>query len=71
MNLIGVSKLMCWACYVYVKEINKRREDDCKKPYVLSGTSGKVHHEWLIRCQDCSEGYNWKARQHTWVSEDT
>ena len=48
MNLIGVSKLMCWACNVYVREINKRREDDGKEPYVLSGTSGKAQDRWLI-----------------------
>ena len=50
MNLIGVSKLMCWACSAYVKEVNNRREleDGLKKPYVLSGTSGKAHHAWLI-----------------------
>jgi hypothetical protein len=48
-NLIGVSKLMCWACNVYVKEVNKRRKDDRKEPYnVLSGASDKVHHAWLI-----------------------
>ena len=48
MNLIGVSKLMCWACNAYVKEINNRRKDDRKGRYVLSGTSGKAHHAWLI-----------------------
>ncbi|KAF8805399.1 hypothetical protein BYT27DRAFT_7193163 [Phlegmacium glaucopus] len=48
MNLIGVSKLMCWACDIYVKEINKCRMVDGKKPYVLSGTSGKAHEAWLI-----------------------
>ena len=42
MNLIGVSKLMCWACNTYVKEVNKRRENDRKEPYMLSGTSGKI-----------------------------
>jgi hypothetical protein len=48
MNLIGVSKLMCWACNAYVKEVNNRRKDDRKDPYVLSGASGKARHAWLI-----------------------
>jgi hypothetical protein len=46
MNLIGVSKLMCWACNAYVNEVNNRRKYD--RTYVLSGTSGKAHHAWLI-----------------------
>jgi hypothetical protein len=48
MNLIGVSKLMCWACDAYVTEVNNRRKDDGKDSYVLSGISGKAHHAWLI-----------------------
>ena len=49
MNLVGVSKLMCLACNAYVEEVNMDRKHCFKEPYnVLSGTSGKAHHAWLI-----------------------
>ncbi|KAF8808642.1 hypothetical protein BYT27DRAFT_7188607, partial [Phlegmacium glaucopus] len=34
MNLIGASKLMCWACNIYVREVNKCRKVS-SKPYYM------------------------------------
>ena len=44
-NAIGCSKLMCWACNAYVEKANKEQGG---KAWLLSGTSEKPHHAWLI-----------------------
>jgi hypothetical protein len=79
MNVIGVSKLMCWACNTYVEEVNKcRKVVDSKEPYVLSRTSGKAHKAWLIPPGElhdvvvssitCIEGCNFQSGPEVWAS---
>jgi hypothetical protein len=47
-NAIGCSKLMCWACNAYVEKANKERGGKAGKAWLLSGTSEKPHHAWLV-----------------------
>ncbi|KAF9244939.1 hypothetical protein BU15DRAFT_71298 [Melanogaster broomeanus] len=47
-NMIGVSKLMCFACNAYVSAVNARRDHGGLEGWVLPGTSSKCHHAWLI-----------------------
>ena len=71
---------MLGACNAYVNEVNNRRKND--HTYVLSGTSGKARHAWLIPGVELesvvvnfvsdalSEAISGLA-EITWASEDT
>ena len=39
---------MCWACNAYVEKANMERRGHGRKAWLLSGTSEKPHHAWLI-----------------------
>lgn len=44
-DTIGMSKLLCWACHLYVDQL---RVQQGARQWRLSGTSGKVHEAWTI-----------------------
>ena len=72
---------MLGACNAYVNEVNNRRKND-RTTYVLSGTSGKAHHAWVIPGVELesvvvdfvsdalAEAISGLAEK-TWASEDT
>ncbi|KAF9234178.1 hypothetical protein BU15DRAFT_65922 [Melanogaster broomeanus] len=47
-NVIGVSKLTCFACNAYVGAVNTRRGLAGFGPWMLAGTSDKFDPAWLI-----------------------
>jgi len=62
-NYIGNSKLMCWACNAYVAKVNANRESNGQERWVLSGTSYKPHHRWLIPQSSIGEGVTRDLKQ--------
>ncbi|KAF9231922.1 hypothetical protein BU15DRAFT_81837 [Melanogaster broomeanus] len=47
-NVIGVTKLTCFACHAYLGAVNTRRKLAGLGPWMLPGASNKFHPAWLI-----------------------